>query len=652
MVIVSSGIEARAQTAQEIVDRAAKVYADAQTYSAVATRRDASVFMIDSNASAPRYEVRSLNYTQTKIKFQRPDDWLVLQRQAIWIDSSRTANGSGGLQSGQSLLLVKRGNNPPQCVQYFGNTARPLGGSNAQMFDVHLDRALRGYGAGDFVLQSFRGASQQTSNIPFGLISPQFKEDKVSGETAYCIKALNTAGDAITLWINKQTFCVFRAVVQSSRSTNYGPPRGFGPSSPTGQTSGTMVRLTEFVYDQVMNPEFRMGAFNEGVSGQGEINLDKAGFGTMDELVGLAVVEKNVQAPPAAESAPTLTPPPVEPAVAQVQALTAEQMGGIVLIEGDEGTATGFMTQIRGVDFVVTNEHVLGSNKKISIKNLRGEIIPVTAVYGAVGSDVAILRIGHAEGGLKIAEDVLQSVKIGDKIVVVGNRLGGGVATQTSGQVLGVGPIRIEVNANFEPGNSGSPIFSTASNEVVGVATYSETRKVSIDDTSGSSRYNGGGQSQSAKVEKRWFGYRLDGITKWESIDMARWHAQGERIDKFRELSDALVAVIKFDFNKASENDRLAPIIADFEAHAEQMKRDKVGVAGAVKDLMRTIRSVAEASIADFSSADYYDYYRTCLYWEQSVPMQLEYRKDIVDVLKKYEANSSAYVSRMRNGGN
>ena len=229
--------------------------------------------------------------------------------------------------------------------------------------------------------------------------------------------------------------------------------------------------------------------------------------------------------------------------------------------------------------------------------------------------------------------------------------LGGGVATQTSGQVLGVGPTRIEVNANFEPGNSGSPIFSTSTKEVVGVATYAETRKVAVEETAAPSRYGEAGPVPSTKVEKRWFGYRLDSVTKWEAIDLAKWHAQGERVEKFKDVSEALVAVIRFNFKKAVVNERLAPIIADFQTKAAQKGTNQMGVAGEVKSLFYNIRSLAETGLRDFETAEYYDYYRTCLYWEESVPMQVDYRKAIIEVLKKYEANSGNYVSRMRNGG-
>src|SRR5690606_34232923 len=62
--------------------------------------------------------------------------------------------------------------------------------------------------------------------------------------------------------------------------------------------------------------------------------------------------------------------PAAAPAVIGGQALSYEQMAGIVLIDGDKGAGTGFMTKIRGVDFVVTNLHVLGRNKKFTLKTL------------------------------------------------------------------------------------------------------------------------------------------------------------------------------------------------------------------------------------------------------------------------------------------
>jgi S1-C subfamily serine protease len=376
------------------------------------------------------------------------------------------------------------------------------------------------------------------------------------------------------------------------------------------------------------------------------------GFGSVGELVkmidlkptgqpgaaGIAEVPNKPEEPPAAPVAP-----------ADGQALSYEQMSGIVLIEGDGGTATGFMTKIRDVDFVVTNLHVLGGNKKISLKTLRGEEVPVLGIFGAAGSDIAIIRIAKGQGELKLAEDVLKTSKIGDKVVVVGNRQGGGVATQTQGSIVGVGPTRIEVNANFEPGNSGSPIVNLTTGEVVGVASYSETRRLEVEETGGSAA-RAARRSEAPKVEKRWFGYRLDSIAKWEAVDLTKWNAQEGRIETFRDLSEALVAVLRLDFNTARRHPRLSSLITSFEARMQASGGTGINAATEVKDLFRVIRSISDDGVRDLTNGDYYDYFRTSLYWETSIPAQLEYRKSIIEVLKKYEANSAGYLSRMRGG--
>jgi len=223
------------------------------------------------------------------------------------------------------------------------------------------------------------------------------------------------------------------------------------------------------------------------------------------------------------------------------------------------------------------------------------------------------------------------------------------VATQTTGNIKGVGPSLIEVDANFQPGNSGSPIMNLRTNEVIGVATYSATRRVEVEEPS--ARANAGAAPKSDTVEKRWFGYRLDSVSKWEAIDLARLNVQADRIDKFRETSEALVAVIKFDFKTARQHPRFTAILDNFETRYRAASTNSVAAAGEVKDLFRIIRTISEDGVRDLTTGDYYDYYRTCQYWENSITAQLDYRKEIVDILKKYEANSSLYVSRMRNGG-
>jgi hypothetical protein len=120
------------------------------------------------------------------------------------------------------------------------------------------------------------------------------------------------------------------------------------------------------------------------------------------------------------------------------QTLTEQQMSDIVLIQGDKGVATGFLARVHDIDCVVTNLHVLVNNGKITVKDLTGAVLELHGVIGAVGADIALLRLAQPLGrplSRVAAANVLQAAKLGDKVVVVGNQLGGGVATQLTGQI-------------------------------------------------------------------------------------------------------------------------------------------------------------------------------------------------------------------------
>jgi serine protease Do len=185
--------------------------------------------------------------------------------------------------------------------------------------------------------------------------------------------------------------------------------------------------------------------------------------------------------------------------------------------------------------------------------------------------------------------------------------------------------------------------------EVVGVASYSETRRIEVEESGDKAAKPSGTETEATKkVEKRWFGYRVDSVTKWEAIDLEKLNAQSERVEKFHELSDALVDVLKMNFNDARRHPRLNATIFAFEARLRAAGGGSLAAGTEVKDFFRVIRTLSEDGVNDLKNGDYYDYFRTCLYWEDNIPAQLEYRRDITDALRKYEANPTGFLSRMR----
>lgn len=622
-----------AQEAQGILDATAKVYTGLQSYSAeVETRALTLVVGTGQEATeAPRFSVQNTSLRRMKLKVRRPNEyWVGIQSFNQREGSSPRGGASWSFFARSSETQAKQG-------FYAGSggrfTVKDVDVEQFQsMVRMHFSQMPGSYSSSrgeDIVLRHFPvQGTMPEGNMSLGLVEPDLiGRETRNGRTLYRMAAKTTNGDAVMLWIEEDTSLVVRTIVHSNR------PRGVTVVETLYNNQRTKAVFVSADFSIVAPPSNEVP--NEGIMG----------FGSVAELVKMMDLKPTGQ--PGAAGLADVPAAPAAPA--DGQALSYEQMSGIVLIEGDGGTATGFMTKIRDVDFVVTNLHVLGGNKKISLKTLRGEDVPVLGIFGAAGSDIAIIRIAKGQGELKLAEDVLKTSKIGDKVVVVGNRQGGGVATQTPGSIVGVGPTRIEVNANFEPGNSGSPIVNLTTGEVVGVASYAETRRLDVEET-GASTARAGRRNEAPKVEKRWFGYRLDSIAKWEAIDLTKWNAQEGRIEAFRDMSEALVAVLRLNFSTARQHPRLGSLITSFEARMQAAGGTGVNAATEVKDLFRVIRSISDDGVRDLTNGDYYDYFRTSLYWETSIPAQLEYRKAIVEVLKKYEANSAGYLSRMRGG--
>ncbi len=317
-------------------------------------------------------------------------------------------------------------------------------------------------------------------------------------------------------------------------------------------------------------------------------------------------------------------------AAAEEGTVPDEALASIVIIKGDQHRGTGFLAKIREVDFVVTNLHVIGGNDEIDLMSIGGVRVQAGRIFGAVGRDLAIVKIGaypentDAPKALATASDLLGCAKIGDRVIVMGNSGGGGVATHITGKIRGIGPDRIEVDAPFEPGNSGSPIIHLDSGLVVGVATYQQVKRAAGPD----GEAEGGGSGGA----KRWFGYRLDAVEKWETIDLARWRSQEARIVAFREDSMALRAFAMGKADEAKTNPRFRAIFERFERNVRNFTGNRADAQTQLSGLIHHLTGFAQTGVQELKSGDFYDYFRSNLYWEFNIPAQLDFRSRITTV--------------------
>ncbi len=143
----------------------------------------------------------------------------------------------------------------------------------------------------------------------------------------------------------------------------------------------------------------------------------------------------------------------------------------LAIITAGTSTGSGFICDISGKIRLVTNEHVLRNGRPISATLISGQKLRLgSTIHLADDLDLAIIDIIETNDISYLTLSSKQP-QIGEHIYVFGNSDGGGVATSLEGGIIGVGPDRVEIDAAFVLGNSGSPII-LSDGTVFAVATY------------------------------------------------------------------------------------------------------------------------------------------------------------------------------------
>jgi hypothetical protein len=255
-------------------------------------------------------------------------------------------------------------------------------------------------------------------------------------------------------------------------------------------------------------------------------------------------------------------------AAASAPALEPEALRGMVIVEGEEGRGSGFLVNMGDRVCVVTNAHVIQGSKKVTFKTLDNKALAIGLLEIAENADLVRAEIKDASAVLKMVTKLEERLKIGDEVVVAGNAEGEGVVREISGKVVGVGPDRIEVDAPFVPGNSGSPILLKSSGEVIGVATY-----LKIPPFHGFT----GDQADAGEPvfrlnEVRRFGYRLDTVDRWvRSTHPEGLLGEGSRLADLDALDQAVFSIVVAGTEALLESGSAAFLDEDQKAKARFM---------------------------------------------------------------------------------
>jgi S1-C subfamily serine protease len=169
---------------------------------------------------------------------------------------------------------------------------------------------------------------------------------------------------------------------------------------------------------------------------------------------------------------------------------------GVVLINStlqyssEAAAGTGMVINADGL--VLTNNHVIAGSTKLTARvTATGRTYPATVIGYDKTGDIALIRLRGASGLKTVPLGNSTTVKIGDALVALGNAQGQGAVVPAAGQVTGLNRTitasdqggtansetlhgMIQTNADIQPGDSGGPLSSSAS-QVIGMDTAAQS---------------------------------------------------------------------------------------------------------------------------------------------------------------------------------
>jgi S1-C subfamily serine protease len=178
---------------------------------------------------------------------------------------------------------------------------------------------------------------------------------------------------------------------------------------------------------------------------------------------------------------------------AQVVARTDPGIVDVVSTLGyQNGTSEGTGIVLTSNGEILTNNHVINGATSIKVRDVgNGRVYPAKVVGYSESNDVAVIQLSGASGLTTANLGSSSTVKVGDKIVAIGNAEGlNGTPSVATGKVTALNRSitasdesagtaeqlkgLIETNAGIEPGDSGGPLTNT-SGQVVGIDTAAST---------------------------------------------------------------------------------------------------------------------------------------------------------------------------------
>lgn len=395
-----------------------------------------------------------------------------------------------------------------------------------------------------------------------------------------------------------------------------------------GVIAGTWVQLSFYVGEELVQSRV---TFNHDFS-EGMVESKRGTAPTVVPWKRIATPTNAMLAKvPSVTATPALPGQPAPPSPKSVSAASAimkANTNNLVFVTGKEGAGSGFIANMDGANYLVTNAHVAAGIDEAYFKTLDGTVVPRGPASVAVGHDV--FRMAQPAGGrsLEIMSGVDQNASVDDEVVVLGNAEGAGVINTIMGKIVGIGPNLVEVDAPFVPGNSGSPIIHLKTGKVIGVATFAVIR-----------RYDAATMERTKEPVVRRFGYRLDSVKLWQPVSWQSFHAQALAMERIHTLSEALDHFLRDLFEHQSHvtiSQHTNPIIKTRIAQWQESKSRKLSPADreiADANFISFLKVACQTDLAETQRFLTYDYFQRKLGEEQG--MRSEMAKAFTEIIWK-----------------
>ena len=208
--------------------------------------------------------------------------------------------------------------------------------------------------------------------------------------------------------------------------------------------------------------------------------------------------------------------------------ISEDVLDSVILIKGSTGAGTGFIAKDKDTTYIYSNIHVLMGNSHIKFTDRQGKSYSPKGMEFALDRDLVRLTIAETPASpLTITEPKGMNIPV----AVCGNAEGEGIVRVINGKMVGYGPQKIETDASFVKGHSGSPIL-TAEGGIVGIATY--VRQANVDWVNTNTPFT---------VVRR-FGYRIDNVPRWVKLSPKVFVTEAgkiqERLENLMNISDIL----------------------------------------------------------------------------------------------------------------